>query len=355
MADILDLLGRRGHAVELFERSSAHAGRAQATRGLLAGGIDSAEIAAAVGRLGADVVHAHNLHPLFGWRALAAARAAGARTVLHVHNFRLFCAIGVAYRDGAICGRCRGRDMRPGLRLRCRGSLSEAAVYAVGLYRQQPHLFAESDRFVAVSDAQRRRLCELGLPDHRTTVLPNFVPDSELATGSLAAHGRYALVAGRLVEEKGYDTAIRAARAASVPLVIAGAGPDEPRLRRLADGGEVRFAGLLSPQALSELRREAAVVLVPSRWEEPCPYAVVDAFAAGVPVLASDRGGLPELVGAGAVLDPENVESWAGRLRDLWEDPALREDAGADALRRARERLGEDRYYEELMRVYAAD
>ncbi len=102
----------------------------------------------------ADVVHAHNLHPTFGWRALAAARAAGARTVLHLHNYRLFCAVGIAYRDGAPCLRCRGANTMPGVIHRCRGSVPEAAVYALGLRRQQPHLLAHADRLIAVSDAQ---------------------------------------------------------------------------------------------------------------------------------------------------------------------------------------------------------
>jgi glycosyltransferase involved in cell wall biosynthesis len=303
----------------------------------------------------ADVVHAHNLHPLFGWRSLAAARAAGARTVVHVHNFRLFCAIAVAYRDGAICYRCRGRDTRPGLRLGCRGSFAEAAVYAAGLSRQQPQVFAQSDRFVALSAAHAARLHELGLPGGKTTSLMNFIPGQQFAASSSAAEGRHALVAGRLVEEKGYDTAVLAARAVGVPLVVAGTGPDEPRLRRLAAGGDVHFTGLLSHSELGEVRRHAAVVLVPSRWEEPASYAALDAFAAGIPVLASDRGGLPELVGRQAVLDAEDVEAWSRALRDLWENPARREELGTGVLRRAREQLGEDRYYQALMRVYSAD
>lgn len=354
MADIAALLERRGHQVALLESSSAGLGRARAARGLVSGGLAGDRVADVVRSLGADVVHAHNLHPLFGWRSLAAAHAAGARTVVHIHNFRLFCAIAIAYRDGAICHRCRGRDTMPGLRLRCRGSLTEAAVYAVALYRQQPRLFACSDRFVAVSEGHRARLHELGLPAGKATALPNFVPDSRLAERSSAAAGRFALVAGRLVEEKGYDTAVLAARAAGVPLVIAGAGPDEPRLRRLAAGGDVRFTGLLPQPALADLRRAAALVLVPSRWEEPCPYAVLDAFAAGVPVLASDRGGLPELVGEDATLDAEDIEAWAAALRGLWGDPVRREELGAEVLERARGRLGEERYYERLLRVYSA-
>jgi len=354
VADIAELLSRRGVGVEVLERFSAGAGRVTAARGMLGGGLAPDEVAGAVRLLRADVVHAHNVHPLFGWRALAAARAAGARTVLQLHNFRLFCAVSVAYRDGAPCYRCRGRDTRPGLRLRCRGSVTEAAVYAAGLHLQQPGLFEHSDTFVVLSEAHGARLRELGLPRDKAVTLPNFVPAGRFTERSVAGtSGRFALAAGRLVEEKGFDTAIRAARAAGAPLVIAGEGPDEPRLRSLAEGAEVRFTGLLTPEALAELRREAAVVLVPSRCEEACPYAVLDACADGVPVLASDRGGLPELVLPGAALPADDAEAWADALRTVWSMPAQeRDQLGERVLTRARARLGEDRYYERLMGVY---
>src|SRR5437868_6341794 len=127
VADMAALLASRGHEVDLLERSSQEAGRVRAARGLLRGGVDEDEVSRAARQMDADVVHVHNVHPLFGWRALAAARAVGARTILQLHNFRLFCAIAVAYRDGAPCFRCKGRNTLPGLRLRCRGSIPEAA------------------------------------------------------------------------------------------------------------------------------------------------------------------------------------------------------------------------------------
>lgn len=352
VADLAALLARRGHEVEVLERSSQGLGRRHAARGMIAGGLQPEQIGQLVRRRGASVVHAHNIHPLLGWRALAAARDAGARTVLHLHNFRLFCAIGIAYRDGAPCFRCRRGRTVPGLRLRCRGNLPEAAVYAVALHRQQPQLFEHVDQFVAVSDALAIHLRDLGLPASLTATLPNFIPQTELAPDSRADAGEFVLAAGRLTEEKGFDTAIAAARAAGAPLVIAGAGPDEARLRTLAAGAEVRFAGRLEPDALSELRRRAAVVLAPSRWEEPCPYAVLEALAAGVPVLASDRGGLPELVGEESVVPAGDQDTWGARLSELWQSSRLRAERGAQALERARERFGEHSYYEKLMRLY---
>lgn len=353
VGDIAALLYRHGHTVEVLERTSATLRRGPAALALLRGGVHPEAVEDAVRRLRADVVHAHNLHPTFGWRSLAAARAAGARTVLHLHNFRLFCAIGVAYRDGAPCFRCRDGDTRPGLRHACRGTVAEAAVYAAGLRRSLGPLLEHTDRFLAVSAATAGRLSELGLPAGRTTTLANFVAQDAFAPHSRAGEGTYALVAGRLVPEKGFDTAIAAARGAGVPLRVAGDGPDEGRLRALAQDGEVEFLGRVAPAELARLRAGAGVVLMPSRWEEPCPYAVLDALAAGVPVLASDRGGLPELVGAGSALAAEDRPAWTSALASLWADPPARTAQGEAGLQRARERFGERRYHDALIDAYA--
>ncbi len=352
VANIIALLSARGHDVQLLERSSAGVPERLAARGLLAGGIRPDEVGAAVRRARAEVVHGHNLHPLFGWRALAAARDAGARTVLHLHNFRLFCAIAVAYRDGRPCFRCRGSNTLPGLLLRCRGSVGEAAVYAAGLHRQQSRLYANTDRFVVLSEATGARMHELGLPAERTRVLGNFVPAADFASESRAHQGTYALAVGRLVQEKGFDIAITAARAASVPLIVAGQGPDEQRLRELASGADVHFAGWVDHSRLSELRAGAAVVMVPSRCEEACPFAALDSLAAGVPVLVSDRGGIPERVPRDSVIAVEDRRAWTNALAALWQDAGLRRRRGQEALALARELLSEDAYHRALMAVY---
>ena len=128
----LAALARAGIAAGFLARRSDEAGRGRAAGALLRGGEASGDVAAAVSELGANVLHAHNMQPLFGPRGLAAGREAGAKVVLHLHNARLFCAIAVASRDGEPCFRCRGRFTLPGLVLNCRGSLPEAAAAAPG-------------------------------------------------------------------------------------------------------------------------------------------------------------------------------------------------------------------------------
>lgn len=348
------MLRAHGHDVRVLERSSAGTGSGRAARGLLSGGLDSAEVGREVRTWGAEVVHAHNLHPLFGWRALAAARAAGARTVLHLHNFRLFCAIGVAYRSGGPCFACHGRDTRPGVRFRCRGSTGEALVYAAGLALQQPRILEHADRLVTVSEASARRLFELGLPRERVSTLVNCLDVASFAARSRAGEGGYVLAGGRLVEEKGFGTAIAAARAARVPLVIAGSGPDRERLERLAAGGPVRFTGWLPPEALAELRAGAAAALVPSRSEEACPYAVLEAMASGLPVVGSDLGGIPELIGPDSVVSAADAGAWAQAIGRLWADGPARQRRGEQNLAAARARFDQERYHAALIDLYAS-
>ena len=141
--------------------------------------------------LGADVVHVHNMLPLVGPRGLAAARAAGAAVVLHLHNARLFCAIGVAARDGGPCFRCHGRLTLPGLVLNCRGSLPEAAAYAAALARHQPAVLAAVDRFVAPSRYAAGQLARLGVPGERLECCRTTCPPRRFAR-ALAARPRAA-------------------------------------------------------------------------------------------------------------------------------------------------------------------
>jgi glycosyltransferase involved in cell wall biosynthesis len=358
VSEIAALLRSRGHPSQLFERSSrslaSKRGRVRGAVAMLAGGEAPSGVAAAIERTGAEIVHAHNINPLYGPKALRAARESGAHVVMHLHNYRLVCAVAVAYRDGEVCTRCHGRNTMPGVRLRCRGNVAEAAVYGAGIAAYQRMALESVDEFVVPSEAAVGRLVDFGLPGDRMQVLRNFLMDEEFAGSSSAGEGQYALFAGRLAEEKGVDTIIEAAKRSGVPLVIAGTGPDSARLEKLARGGPVRFAGRLRPAELREVRRRAAFAVVPSRWDEPCPYAVIEAMAAGLPTLVSDIGGLPEMAGRESAIPPRDSDRWAAAMDELWANALTRQELGGHALERARDLFGAERFYRGLSNVYAS-
>ena len=287
-----------GEAAELLTRDSATLGRGRAAIGLLRGGLDPEEVARAVRLGGARVVHAHNLQPALGWRALAAARAARARVVLHLHQYRLVCAIGVCFTRGAECTRCHGRDTLPGVRLNCRGSLPEAVAYGASLALWQRRLVEQADAVIVPSAFARERLRELGapLPWERVHVL---APRSRAAA------------AGRTRSCRGGPTrwssrAWRPRRASTSRSTPAGWPASRwwwPARARAggaaserAGDGDVRFVGRVDDAELAELRAGAAIALAPSRSAETFGLAAAEAMAAGLPVAASRVGALPELV-----------------------------------------------------------
>ena len=309
-----------GEDAQLLGRDSAGLGRGRAAAGLLRGGLDPEEVGKAVRRSGARVVHAHNLNPSLGWRALAAAQAAGARTVLHLHNYRLVCAVGTCFTRGADCTRCHGRDTRPGVRLNCRDTGAEAAVYAASLALWQRRLLAHADAVVVPSAFAGERLRALGAPidPARLHVVGHVVRD--VVQRSTAADGSHALVVSRLAPEKGVDVAIAACAAAGVPLVIAGDGPLLQTLRTRAGGTDTRFEGRVGDARLAQLRATAGLAVVPSRSAETFGLAAAEAMAAGLPVAGSAIGALPELCGAEGLVAAGDAAALALAVRARFGD-----------------------------------
>jgi glycosyltransferase involved in cell wall biosynthesis len=396
--DLLALVRERlEEPAELLERDSAELGKLSAATGLLRGGAAPREVAKAVRLTGARVVHAHNLSPLFGWRALAAARDEGARVVLHLHQYRLVCATGVCFTGGQECKRCHGRNTLPGVVRNCRGSRSEALAYGASLALWQKRLVEQVDAFVVPSEFARERLRELGAPLDwgRVHVLPPPVGLPEEAAE--AKSGGYALVVSRLAPEKGVDVAIEACQMAGVPLVVAGDGPEREKLEARAGhtgpprlptetphvvwqaathrarvgledlpvqvakkadapcarGGhsDLHFAGHVDDAHLDSLRKGAALAIVPSRSAETFGMAAAEAMAAGVPVVASRIGALPELVEPEGLVDPGDVTALAEAIERRWRDTAAAERGRA----RVRELCAPSAVAAGLASVYGMD
>ena len=139
--------------------------------------------------------------------------------------------------------------------------------------------------------------------------------------------------AGRLVPEKGVDVSIRAVQRLGPPaeLLIAGSGPAEPELRRLAASSpNVRFLGALPSDHMPDFFRSLDVFVQPTLgrrgWTEQFGRSAVEAMACGVPTVASSAGELPAVLGEGGrVVPPGDVQALAAALEELRHDLALRQ------------------------------
>ncbi|MEP6952519.1 MAG: glycosyltransferase, partial [Solirubrobacteraceae bacterium] len=330
-----------GEEVELLGRDSAALGRSRAAVALLRGGLAPEDVAAAVRRTGARAVSAHNLTPAFGWRGLKAARAAGARTVLHLHNYRLVCAVGTCFdARGEDCTRCHGANTAPGVVLGCRGSRVEGTAYAASLALWQRRIVQGADAIVVPSEAAAVRLRALRAPVQALEVVPHAL--RSFAASSAAATGEFALVASRIAPEKGVEIAVEACARAGLALVVAGDGA-------VRSEGDARFVGRVGAEELAALRARAALAIVPSRSAETFGLAAAEAMAAGVPVVASRVGALADLVDPDGLVAPGDVGALAERAEARFGDA----DAGAAGLARVRSLCDPSAVAERLSRIYA--
>jgi glycosyltransferase involved in cell wall biosynthesis len=168
--------------------------------------------------------------------------------------------------------------------------------------------FDDVTMFLPVSRFVRDKHVQAGLTSARMVVKPNFCWPQPRRSGA----GEYFLYVGRLAPEKDVRTLLEAWRSIRAPLILAGDGPDRKALEALAPEG-VEFRGTVSPEEVTRLLKGARALLFPTRCNEGGPRSVIEAYAAGVPVIATSLGALPEMVEdgvTGLLVPPGGTNSW---------------------------------------------
>jgi glycosyltransferase involved in cell wall biosynthesis len=246
-----------------------------------------------------DVLHLHNPYPLLSPWVIRTAHAHGVPVVQTVHNYRQVCSSGLYFRDGHNCTDCRGKLLGwPAVRHKCyRGSAAQSALMATTLAVHRP-TWHSVDRFIALTDRIAAHLRDYGVPDERITIKPNGLPDP----GDPVPLGDGFLYAARLSDEKGLplllDAWQRHPEGALGPLRIAGAGDLRPLAERVAaERSDVTYLGGLDRAEMDRERSAASVVIAPPTWNDVLPTVILEALAAGRPVLGTAVGGIPYLLG----------------------------------------------------------
>ncbi|MET7468896.1 glycosyltransferase family 4 protein [Micromonospora sp. NPDC005222] len=253
-----------------------------------------------------DVLHLHNPYPLLSPWVVRTAHKRGVPVVQTVHNYRQVCSSGLYFRDGVICQDCRGRTLGvPAIVHRCyRNSRAQSALMATTLAVHRP-TWRSVDRFIALTTAVADHLRDYGIPDERIVVKPNAVPDP----GTPSPAGNGFLFMGRLSPEKGLDLLLSAWRRHPVgalgPLRIAGDGELRPLAEAAAaERPDVLYLGQLDRSGVRAALADSSVVLATSTWHDVLPTVIIEALAAGRPVLGTALGGIPYLVGADGPREP---------------------------------------------------
>jgi glycosyltransferase involved in cell wall biosynthesis len=249
-----------------------------------------------------DVAHAHNVYHHLSPSVLPLLKARGIPVLMTLHDLKLACPAYTMMLGGQPCERCRGGRLYNVALNRCiKSSLALSSLVMVEAYVHRALRLYEAnvDRFVVPSRFLLEKLVDWGFASERFVHIPNFVDLERFKPAGEV--GRRFVYCGRLDRLKGVETLLRATAAARQPLTIAGSGPDEARLRGIAGqiGSDVVFTGHLGKDALLDLIQDARAIVVPSEVPENAPLAVLEAYAAGRPVIGAANAGIPELIREG--------------------------------------------------------
>jgi glycosyltransferase involved in cell wall biosynthesis len=306
-----------------------------------------------------DVAHLHNIYHQLSPSVLRPLRDLGVPTVMTLHDYKLICPTYLLLDHGRPCEACLDGRFRHAVRRRCKdGSLGASAVLALeSTVHRATHAYDPVRVFICPSRFLASKVAQAGVYPDRLRVLSNFI-DTEGITPKRQPGGGIVYV-GRLRHEKGVDVLVEAmGRLGHNRLDLVGDGPERSRLEALATAhapGRVRFHGSVPKGRVADLLRSAAVAVLPSRCHENQPMAVLEAFACGVPVVATNLGGLPELVHAGRygeTVPAEDPVALAAAVARLLADPAEAFAKGQAARRHAEEQFSPKRHLERLEEAY---
>lgn len=306
-----------------------------------------------------DLVHLHNFHHQLTPSILSEIKRRGIPMVWTLHDYKVICPNYKMLTHDGVCERCKGHRYYQAAVHRCnKGSFAASAVNVVEMHLH--HMLGSHglvDRFHAPSRFMRDKVVAFGVPAGRVVHIPYAF--------SFASHepdvrpGSYFLYLGRLSSEKGVPELIEAVRRTpGARLRITGRGPYEDEIRRLADkdgDGRLELTGHLTGEALENAIRGALAVVVPSIWYENLPFAVIEAYAYGKPVIGSRIGGITEMIEPGEtgwLFEPGDVEGLAACLAEALDDPARIERMGRRGRDVALQQYDPETHYERLMAVY---
>ena len=360
-----DLLAAAGHRIVEYSRCSGEialngiSSRIKLGAGALWSSRTHSELRSLIAKERPEVAYIHNTIPLISPSAYFACAEGRVPVIQTLHNFRFLCPAGTFLREGKICEECVTSSLFQSVRHGCYQESASASATLALMLTSQRVLGTWNQKvscYIARTEFARKKFIEGGLPAERIAVKPCFVhPDP----GEREGAGDTVLFLGRLSPEKGVRTLISAWERmnGSIPLRIAGDGPLREELEAEIKRRRIAGVGVLGrvPDAelLAEMKRARFLVL-PSEWYEGLPLTIAEAFACGVPVVASRIGSMIELVEDGRTglhFTPGDAEDLAAKVEWAWNHPEEMAAMGRAARAEYEAKYTGARNYEMLLEI----
>ncbi len=302
-----------------------------------------------------DIVHVHNFFPLLSPSIYDACIEAKIPVIQTLHNYRTICPSALLMRDGIVCENCVKSSPFNAVIHKCyKDSLagSFAVAKMVSHHRKIGTWNIKVNCFIALTQFAKEKFVDGGFPESKIQVKPNFVDDMFSNDKNIIRNG--ALFVGRLSEEKGMATLLKAWNNINIPLRIAGTGPLEFDILQTSNQA-IKALGSIDKETVIQEMSQAAFLVMPSECYEGFPMVLVEAFSQGLSVVASRLGGMAEIVEDGITglhFEAGNAEDLAEKVQWLHDHPEERAQMGFNARKIYEQKYTPEKNYEILMDIY---
>ncbi len=282
-----------------------------------------------------EVALLHNTYHQLGAALVATLDRLGVPMVMVLHDQKPVCPMYWGMRDGRPCSKCRGGRFQHAALHGCGGSRARGALLSAEAFWawRVARVYQRIDAYASPSEWLVGRCAEMGFP-YFIEHLRN--PTAPARLQASPATSRVLGFVGRISQEKGVDLLCAAAEhVPNLTIEIVGDGPDRARLEA-SSPSNVRFLGRRGAAQIGELRAGWRAAVVSSVWLENAPLVAVEAMAAGLGVVTTDRGGTRELVGDAGIVAQADARSLGLAMARVGSDDNLARELGERARKRAK-------------------
>lgn len=307
-----------------------------------------------------DLIHAFGVATQISPSIFDVAKKEGIPLVVSLNDYKHICPNYKLFHHNKLCEDCKGGKYYNAVLNKCsHDSLSFSFASAVesyvhswlNIYRKNIDLFLFASEFMAKKTEEF-----WGKDSFKWGRLRNPFTISEKPVEEVREN--YGLYFGRLSDEKGVELILNALKKKKeIPFRIVGDGPLMNELKRIVaeqNLNNITFLGAMWGEALEDVLYKAKFVVVSSVWHENFPYVILQSLAAGIPVIGSNLGGIPELLsqGRGLLFDVTNNQSLQEAIEKINTDAELRSDVSNKGRLYVEKNFNETCFYEEIMSNY---
>lgn len=291
---------------------------------------------------------------------ITGAKKMGVPVVLRLSDYFLLCPRFDFMYQKKVCEDCLTRGYRSCIKKRCvKGSLFASAIRVFSMkFHNFIHVYRGVDAFITPSEFLKKKLVANGFDEKKIICIPTFTASkSEVGKPQIGVYGLYF---GRITEEKGVETIIKAyEQLPGYELKIMGDDTTEEakRLKAYVEKRKIKnveFLGFKSGIELENVIKGARFTLIPSIWYDNLPNTALESFQYSKPVIASNIGSLPELVVDGVngfLFEAGNDKALVETIKKFDDDESV-VNMGAESRKRLETRFAPQTHYEVLMKVF---